>query len=248
MDSWKAYRMDEAFFATGSSNGLTRQGNAQMLRLLTLVVLLLLLSAVFNYVNLSLALTGKRAKEMATRRLLGADKSGILWKYIRLPVELLDRGLSPAAMVLYGVLLGRLSLSGKNGWRDKEGEVFVCCTNREICRLLHCGHDKATKVLRELEGAKLLRCARQQGGRACRLYPLPFGDMRKSRPERAEEPLCSVRENPGAECGKTAPSHIEKNYYKKSYTYAGYGQRKKEYEKQREKEERIRAVEEFLRW
>ena len=82
VDSWKAYRMDEAFFATGNSNGLTRQGNAQMLRLLTVVVLLLLLSAIFNYVNLSLALTGKRSKEMATRRLLGADKTGILWKYI----------------------------------------------------------------------------------------------------------------------------------------------------------------------
>ena len=80
VDAWKAYRMDEAFFFTGSSNGLTRTGNAQMLRLLTVVVLLLLLSAVFNYVNLSLALTGKRAKEMATRRLLGAGKAGILWK------------------------------------------------------------------------------------------------------------------------------------------------------------------------
>ena len=82
VDAWKACRMDEAFFFTGSSNGLTRTGNAQMLRLLTVVVLLLLLSAVFNYVNLSLALTGKRAKEMATRRLLGAGKAGILWKYI----------------------------------------------------------------------------------------------------------------------------------------------------------------------
>ena len=82
VDAWKAYRMDEAFFFTGSSNGLTRTGNARMLRLLTVVVLLLLLSAIFNYVNLSLALTGKRAKEMATRRLLGADKTGILWKYI----------------------------------------------------------------------------------------------------------------------------------------------------------------------
>ncbi len=82
VDAWKAYRMDEAFFFTGSSNGLTRTGNAQMLRLLTVVVLLLLLSAIFNYVNLSLALTGKRAKEMATRRLLGADRTGILWKYI----------------------------------------------------------------------------------------------------------------------------------------------------------------------
>ena len=75
VDAWKAYRMDEAFFFTGSSNGLTRTGNVQMLRLLTVVVLLLLLSAIFNYVNLSLALTGKRAKEMATRRLLGADRT-----------------------------------------------------------------------------------------------------------------------------------------------------------------------------
>ena len=68
VNAWKAYRMDEAFFATGNSNGLTRQGNAQMLRLLTVVVLLLLLSAVFNYVNLSLALTGKRSKEMGPTR------------------------------------------------------------------------------------------------------------------------------------------------------------------------------------
>ena len=82
VDKWHAYRMDEAFFFTGSSTGLTRTGNVQMLRLLTVVVLLLLLSAIFNYVNLSLALTGKRAKEMATRRLLGADKNAILWKYI----------------------------------------------------------------------------------------------------------------------------------------------------------------------
>ena len=82
VDKWHAYRMDEAFFLTGNSTGLTRTGNVQMLRLLTVVVLLLLLSAIFNYVNLSLALTGKRAKEMATRRLLGADKNAILWKYI----------------------------------------------------------------------------------------------------------------------------------------------------------------------
>ncbi|MBR0036218.1 MAG: FtsX-like permease family protein [Bacteroidales bacterium] len=82
VDTWGAFRMDDAFFHTGNSNGLFRQGNRQMLRLLTVVVLLLLLSAIFNYVNLNLALTGKRAKEMATRRLLGADKSAVLWKYI----------------------------------------------------------------------------------------------------------------------------------------------------------------------
>ena len=82
VDAWRAFRLDEAFFDAGNSNGIFRQGNRRMLRLLAVVVLLLLLSAVFNYVNLTLALTGKRAKEMATRRLLGADKTAILWKYI----------------------------------------------------------------------------------------------------------------------------------------------------------------------
>ena len=82
VNKWKPYRMDEAFFHTGNTNGLIRVGNREMLRLLTIVVLLLLLSAIFNYVNLNLALTGKRSKEMATRRLLGADKDEILWKYI----------------------------------------------------------------------------------------------------------------------------------------------------------------------
>ncbi|MBQ9883798.1 MAG: FtsX-like permease family protein [Bacteroidaceae bacterium] len=82
VDKWRPYRMDEAFFFEGSPTGLFRSGNKQMLNLLTVVVLLLLLSAIFNYVNLNLALTGKRAKEMATRRLLGADRNAILWKYI----------------------------------------------------------------------------------------------------------------------------------------------------------------------
>ena len=82
VDKWRPYRMDEAFFFEGSPTGLFRTGNRQMLNLLTVVVLLLLLSAIFNYVNLNLALTGKRAKEMATRRLMGADRNAILWKYI----------------------------------------------------------------------------------------------------------------------------------------------------------------------
>ena len=82
VERWHPYRMDEAFFFPGNSNGINRGGNRQMLRLLTVVVLLLLLSAIFNYINLSLALIGKRSKEMATRRLLGADKTAILLKYI----------------------------------------------------------------------------------------------------------------------------------------------------------------------
>ena len=53
-----------------------------MMQTLTVVVLLLLVSAIFNYINLNMALSGKRAKEMATRRLHGATKGRIVMRYI----------------------------------------------------------------------------------------------------------------------------------------------------------------------
>ena len=73
-------RFDQLFF---NANGYEfNHGDLKTLKMLALVGLLLLLSAVFNYINLSFALTGKRAKEMATRRLLGAQKGEIVWKYV----------------------------------------------------------------------------------------------------------------------------------------------------------------------
>ena len=79
---WRTWRLDEIFWGGAAKSGSIRHGNRQMAKLLTVVVLLLLLSAVFNYINLSFALSGKRAKEMATRRLLGEDRSGVIWKSI----------------------------------------------------------------------------------------------------------------------------------------------------------------------
>ena len=83
VEGWRSWRLDELFWTPGiAGNGCIKTGNKQMVRLLTAVVLLLLLSAIFNYVNLSLAQGGKRAKELAMRRLLGSDRRAILWKII----------------------------------------------------------------------------------------------------------------------------------------------------------------------
>ena len=73
-------RYDELFFK--ETEGFFRHGDKGTLRVLTLVGLLLLLSAILNYINLSVALTGKRAKEMAVRQLSGASRGGIIWKYV----------------------------------------------------------------------------------------------------------------------------------------------------------------------
>ena len=73
-------RYDELFFK--ETEGFFRHGDKATLRILMLVGLLLLLSAILNYINLSVALTGKRAKEMAVRQLSGASRVGIIWKYL----------------------------------------------------------------------------------------------------------------------------------------------------------------------
>ena len=73
-------RYDELFFK--ETEGFFRHGDKATLRILMLVGLLLLLSAILNYINLSVALTGKRAKEMAVRQLSGASRGGIIWKYV----------------------------------------------------------------------------------------------------------------------------------------------------------------------
>ena len=57
-------------------------GNRDFVNLLLAMCLLLLAFAVLNYVNMTTALTGFRAKEMATRRLVGAEKRGIFLKVI----------------------------------------------------------------------------------------------------------------------------------------------------------------------
>ena len=74
------FRMDELFFCGTKTN--LPQGDRSMLRTMVVVGLLLLLSALINYINLNVALVGKRAKEMASRRLLGAQKSDIVWKFL----------------------------------------------------------------------------------------------------------------------------------------------------------------------
>ena len=70
---------DLYFYESGS---VLKQGNKTLLYVLIAVGILLLASALFNYINLSVALAGKRSKEMAIRSTLGESRSRILWRYI----------------------------------------------------------------------------------------------------------------------------------------------------------------------
>ena len=76
----KLVRLDEVFYYDGQTT--LKRGDKVMMHSLLAVGLLLLISALFNYINLNVALTSKRAKEMATRRLHGATKGRIIGKYL----------------------------------------------------------------------------------------------------------------------------------------------------------------------
>lgn len=75
-------------------------GNKTTVMLLAGMCFLLLLFAILNYVNMTTALSGFRAKEMATRRLIGATKGGIFLKMI------IESTIICAAAMVVAILLG----------------------------------------------------------------------------------------------------------------------------------------------
>lgn len=75
-------RLDKVYFSGQEAYNILRTGDRKQVELLFFVALVLLISAIFNYINLTVAQTGKRAKEMMTRRLLGESSRNIVARYI----------------------------------------------------------------------------------------------------------------------------------------------------------------------
>lgn len=69
--------LDDLMFAPQNTGAGLQTGDKSLLGILLAVVMAILMFAVTNYINLTVANTGFRAKEMATRRLLGSDGLGI---------------------------------------------------------------------------------------------------------------------------------------------------------------------------
>ncbi len=161
------------------------------------------------------------------------------FSFYRIPRQLIAgerfKRLSADAKLLYGLLLDRMGLSAKNGWYDKQGRVYIYYTLDEIQEDMNCGHDKATKLLVELDNGKngfgLIERVRQGQGRPTKIYvkrfttrDLPPPPSVSPRPQRAsgqdcgktalltaEKPQSWPRENRSLECGKTAGSYIKSN-------------------------------------
>ena len=105
-------------------------------------------------------------------------QAGKLFSFYRIPKALFQeqqfQDLSTDAKTLYGILLDRMSLSVKNEWFDKKGRVFIIFTIEDIKRTLRCADNKATRLLRELEGFGLIERKRRGQGKPCLVYVKNF--------------------------------------------------------------------------
>ena len=80
--------------------------------------------------------------------------------FIQIPVELFDNdlysNLNSDSILLYGLLLSRLSLSLKNKWADKDGNIFLIYSRKEAQKMLKLSDKPITKAFRKLKEAKLI--------------------------------------------------------------------------------------------
>ena len=80
-ENLRAVPVSELYFSEEGSE-TWRHGKALYLVIMIILGFVLLLSALLNYVNLSAAISGSRAREMATRRLMGEDKRGLVRRLV----------------------------------------------------------------------------------------------------------------------------------------------------------------------
>ena len=111
-------RMDKLYFST-VSNWQLRSGDKKLVDILLAVTLVLLVCAIFNYINLTVAQASKRAKEMATRRLLGESMWGVVLRYFK------ESALFTTACFIIGLLLALCLLPVFNDILSTKISLFV---------------------------------------------------------------------------------------------------------------------------
>lgn len=107
------------------------------------------------------------------------------FRFYRVPKALFDGDLSLEAATLYSLMLDRVGLSVKNGWMDSLGRVFIYFVQKDVQKLLRCGHNRATAFMRELERFGLIERKRQGLGKPAKIYVKNFSGCENSAFENA---------------------------------------------------------------
>lgn len=80
--------------------------------------------------------------------------------FYQIPKELFTNpaynNLDSNSILLYGLLLDRLSVSMKNKWIDKDGNIYLIYSRKEAQKMLKLSDKPVSKAFKKLEEAKLI--------------------------------------------------------------------------------------------
>lgn len=94
----------KSLYFSNNRNNLMTHGNQQMVNILLFVGLIILVFSVMNYVNLTVAQASYRAREMATRRLFGSQRSEIAMHLVVESVTLCFMSLLVSMLLIAAIL------------------------------------------------------------------------------------------------------------------------------------------------
>ncbi|MCC8096258.1 MAG: ABC transporter permease [Tannerellaceae bacterium] len=117
---------DVYFSKLNNSGYLLRNGDSQFVVILLSIGILILIFAIINYINLTVAQTGFRAKEMATRRLLGSSRKELFLRLI------LESTLLTFVSFVIGFFLARLCLPFANNLLETRIYFFDAITWQSV--------------------------------------------------------------------------------------------------------------------
>lgn len=78
--------------------------------------------------------------------------------------------LSSDAIILYSLLLDRLSVSIKNKWIDENGLIYLILTRKEAMEKLNISDKTTTKAFKQLKELKLINEKRMGKGKTYKIY------------------------------------------------------------------------------
>ena len=165
-------------------------------------------------------------------------QAGELFSFFRIPKTLFQekrfQNLSTDAKILYGILLDRMSLSAKNGWRDEQGRVYIIYTVREVQESLCCAEHKAVKLFRELENIGLVERKRRGLGRPSLIYVkdfssgLPKAQVQNCQNSNSGAAEIAILEQPKPQANKTNKNNTEMSKTNPFYSEEAEGMSKRE--------------------
>lgn len=147
------------------------------------------------------------------------------FSFYRIPRQLVTgqqfKKISTDAKLLYGLLLDRMGLSARNSWYDDAGRVYIFYTLDEIQEDLNCGHEKAVKLLSELDtdkGCGLIEHMKQGQGKPTKIYVKRFTTRQVTAETIVPQEVPRLPKIGSQEVGKSDGNYIKSNQTDFSYT------------------------------